>query len=60
MNVRFSSPHTLPVEKESEGFEKESEGSLQPHRITPFGAKLDEDDREEKARSAKNVINLKE
>lgn len=52
-NVHFSSAQTLPVEKENKD-------SLQPYRITPFGATSSEKLPEEKGASAKNVINLKE
>jgi len=53
MNLRFTSPHTLP-------FEKGTKAPLQPHRITPFSTDIEEDAQEKKVKATKNVINLKE
>ena len=52
-SVRFTSPHTLP-------FEKNQAGNLQPYKITPFSAGSNENEPEEDTKPTKNIINLKE
>jgi|GEM_PF-2474862 len=52
-NIRFTSPHTLP-------FEKEETGNLQPYRITPLSTDADENNLEEETTPTKNIVNLKE
>lgn len=53
-HVRFTSPQTLPVERDDKG-------QLQPYRITPFsGTGPKEESPEKDTKPAKNIINLKE